>query len=137
MFEFTTQRRVTYGETDKMGYLYYGHYAEFYETGRVESMRSIGLVYKELEDTGIIMPVLEMSSKYMKPAHYDDVLSIKTIIPEFPDGVKVYFKYEIRNQDGVLLNTGDSTLIFFDVASRKPVMASTILKGKLDPFFTP
>lgn len=135
MFQFTTQRRVLYGETDKMGYLYYGHYASYYEFGRVESMRSIGLVYKELEDRGIIMPVLDLSVKYLKPAFYDDLLSITTKIPEFPDGVKMYFQYEIHNQDGLLLNTGDSTLIFFDTATRKPVTASSILEGKLDSFY--
>lgn len=135
MFSFPTQRRVLYGETDKMGYLYYGNYASYYETGRVESMRSIGLVYKELEDKGIIMPVLDMSVKYLKPAFYDDLLTIKTILPEFPDGFKLYFQYEIFNQHNQLLNTGDSTLIFFDAKIRKPVQAEEVLEGKLDAFF--
>lgn len=135
MFEFTTQRRVTYGETDKMGYLYYGHYAEYYETGRVESMRSIGLVYKELEDSGIIMPVLDMSITYLKPAFYDDVLSILTMIPDYPDGFKMHFQYEITNQDGLLLNTGNTTLIFFDPEIRKPILATQVMEGKLDSFF--
>ncbi|MBL0911477.1 MAG: acyl-CoA thioesterase [Bacteroidia bacterium] len=136
MFEFTAQRRVTYGETDKMGYLYYGHYAEYYETGRVEAFRSIGLVYKELEETGIIMPVLELHCNYHKPAFYDDMLSIRTMLPKYPDGVKLYFEYEIRNQEGTLLNTGNSTLIFFNVANRKPVPAAEIMGEKLAPFFT-
>lgn len=135
MFSFSTQRRVLYGETDKMGYLYYGNYASYYETGRVESMRSIGLVYKELEDKGIIMPVLDMSVKYLKPAFYDDLLTIKTILPEFPDGFKLYFQYEIFNQHNQLLNTGDSTLIFFDAKIRKPIQAEEVLEGKLDAFF--
>ena len=135
MFSFSIQRRVLYGETDKMGYLYYGNYASYYETGRVESMRSIGLVYKELEDKGIIMPVLDMSVKYLKPAFYDDLLTIKTILPEFPDGFKLYFQYEIFNQHNQLLNTGDSTLIFFDAKIRKPVQAEEVLEGKLDAFF--
>lgn len=135
MFSFSTQRRVLYGETDKMGYLYYGNYASYYETGRVESMRSIGLVYKELEDKGIIMPVLDMSVKYLKPAFYDDLLTVKTILPEFPDGFKLYFQYEIFNQHNQLLNTGDSTLIFFDAKIRKPIQAEEVLEGKLDAFF--
>ena len=135
MFSFSTQRRVLYGETDKMGYLYYGNYASYYETGRVESMRSIGLVYKELEDKGIIMPVLDMSVKYLKPAFYDDLLTIKTILPEFPDGFKLYFQYEIFNQHNQLLNTGDSTLIFFDAKIRKPIQAEEVLEGKLGAFF--
>ena len=135
MFSFSIQRRVLYGETDKMGYLYYGNYASYYETGRVESMRSIGLVYKELEDKGIIMPVLDMSVKYLKPAFYDDLLTIKTILPEFPDGFKLYFQYEIFNQHNQLLNTGDSTLIFFDAKIRKPIQAEEVLEGKLDAFF--
>ena len=85
MYSFETQLRVRYGETDQMGYLYYGNYAQFYEVGRVETMRSLGMSYKTLEtDYGILMPVMSMQVRYVRPAFYDDLLTIKTTIRHFP-----------------------------------------------------
>ena len=84
MFEHTTKIRVRYGETDQMGYMYYGNYAEFYEVGRVEMLRSLGMTYSGMEASGIMMPVLEMSCKYLKPALYDEEISVKVIMAKMP-----------------------------------------------------
>src|SRR6185312_9214330 len=112
MYSFATEMRVRYGETDKMGYLYYGNYAQYYEVGRVEAIRSLGLSYKALEDRGIMMPVLDMQSTFVKPAHYDDVLTVNTTITELPK-VRAFFSYEITNQNDDIINYGKTTLIFF------------------------
>ena len=80
MFISTTQIRVRYAETDKMGYVYYGNYAQYFEVGRVEGLRDLGLSYKKMEDEGILLPVVEFQIKYLKPAYYDDLLTIKTTI---------------------------------------------------------
>ncbi len=92
MYQFEHKLRVRYAETDQMGYVYYGNYATYYEVARAESIRSIGLSYKEIEEAGVIMPVLENNSKYIRPARYDDELTIKLRIPEKP-GVKI--RYEL------------------------------------------
>ncbi|MDZ4663777.1 MAG: thioesterase family protein [Bacteroidota bacterium] len=114
-----TKIRVRYGETDQMGYAYYGIYAQYYEVGRVEAMRVLGFSYKEVEDRGIMMPVLEYNIKYKKPAYYDDELTIVTRITEMPTGVKVNFEYECFNQKGELLNTGFVTLAIIDKTTNK------------------
>jgi len=134
MFTYSVQRRVTYGETDKMGYLYYGRYADYYEFGRVESMRNLGFVYRELEETGIIMPVLDLKISYKKPAFYDDLLTIKSIIPKLPE-VKIYFEYQILNESGVLINEGNSLLLFYDSLRKRPVATPEHLMEKLKPYF--
>lgn len=135
MYIHTVQRRVTYGETDKMGYMYYGRYADYYEFGRVEAMRNLGIVYRELEETGIIMPVLDLKISYKKPAFYDDLLTINTIIPKLP-GVKIYFEYQIFNEGGTLINEGNSLLLFYDNLKKRPVTTPENLMEKLVPFFT-
>lgn len=134
MFSSETQLRVRYAETDQMGYVYYGNYAAFYEVGRVESLRQIGLSYKLLEDSGIMMPVLELKCKYIQPARYDDFLTIITRIPELPK-VRCRFEYEIRNQEGNLLNQGETTLVFIDMKTNRPKACPALLEEKLIPFF--
>ena len=84
--------RVRYGETDQMGYAYYGIYAQYYEVGRVETMRTLGFSYKDVENKGIMMPVLEYNIKYKKPAYYDDELTLVTKLTEIPGGVKLTFE---------------------------------------------
>ncbi len=84
MYSYQTKIRVRYGETDQMGYMYYGNYAELYEVGRVEMLRSLGMTYKSMEEDGIMMPVLEMRCKYIKPALYDDELTVKVILEKCP-----------------------------------------------------
>ena len=120
MHEHTIEIRVRYSETDRMGYAYYGNYSVYFEVARVETMKSLGVSYKELEDSGIMLPVLEYSIKYFKPAYYDDLLTVKTIIPEEP-GVRIRFLYETYNQSGVLLNKAETSLVFVDSTTMKPI----------------
>lgn len=109
-----TKLRVRYGETDQMGYVYYGIYAQYYEVGRVEAMRVLGFSYKDVEERGIMMPVLEYAITYKKPAFYDDELTIVTMLKEMPSGVKINFEYECFNQKNELLNSGHVTLAIID-----------------------
>ena len=113
-----TKIRVRYAETDQAGFVYYGNYAQYYEVGRVEALRKLGYTYKELEEKGIIMPVLSMNIKYIRPALYDDLLTIKTIIREAPV-TRMNFEYEILNESGRLLNKGETTLVFISKETYK------------------
>lgn len=123
MIKAKTKLRVRYGETDQMGYAYYGVYAQYYEVGRVEAMRLLGFSYKDVEAKGILMPVTDYSISYKKPAFYDDELTIVTTINEVPKGARIIFDYECFNQNNELLNTGKVTLVFLDKAKNKPVAA--------------
>lgn len=134
MFEYTTKVRVRYGETDQMGYMYYGNYAEFYEVGRVEMLRSLGMTYSGMEASGVMMPVLEMNCKYLKPALYDEEISIKVIMNKMP-GVKIHFRYELYNPDGELINIGETSLVFVNMQTNRPCMAPQDFLDKLKPFF--
>ena len=112
MFSYEVKNiRVRYADTDQMGYVYYGNYARYYEIGRVEALRSLHFHYKEMEDAGVMMPVYENRSRYHQPARYDDLLTILVRLPKLPTA-RVIFEYEIRNQTGELLNTGETTLVF-------------------------
>lgn len=130
MYSSETTLRVRYAETDQMGYVYYGNYAQYFEVGRVEALRKLGLSYREMEEDGIIMPVLSFSVGYKKPALYDDLLTIKTSIPELPQ-MRIRFVYETRNEKGELLNTGETTLVFIDRSSGKPVRPPAAFLEKL------
>ncbi|HLT89094.1 MAG TPA: thioesterase family protein [Sphingobacterium sp.] len=134
MFTHETTLRIRYAETDKMGYVYYGNYATFYEVARTEMLRSTGISYKELEDIGVMLPVTDLVSKYYQPARYDDLITIKTYIKEKPV-VRIKFEYEIYNQNGVLLNTGYTQLVFVDMKKNKPCRAPQIFQKKIDRYF--
>ncbi len=122
MFKTETTIRVRYGETDQMGYVYYGNYAQYYEVGRVESLRSLGISYKELEAMGVMLPVVNLNINYKKPAFYDDELTIVTTLKELPT-VKIIFEYECYNQHNQLINTGNTTLVFLNKQTMKPMQA--------------
>jgi len=117
-----TEIRVRYGETDRMGFCYYGNYAQFLEVARVELLRSQGISYKELEDAGILLPVRNFSIKYILPSRYDDLLSIQTEITNIK-GSRIEFNYEIRNQKNVLIATAYTELVFVNSNSLKPTNA--------------
>ncbi|MCJ8209554.1 acyl-CoA thioesterase [Mucilaginibacter sp. RS28] len=134
MFTHTTKIRVRYGETDQMGYMYYGNYAEFYEVGRVEMLRSLGLTYKSMEESGIMMPVLEMKCKYLKPARYDEEISVKVIMQKMP-GVKIHFNYELYNESGALIHTGETLLVFVNMQTNRPCLPAQDFLDALKPFF--
>jgi len=129
-----TKIRVRYGETDKMGYAYYGIYPQYYEVGRTELIRSFGLSYKKLEDEGIMLPVLNLEIKYLKPAFYDDELTIKTKLVKMP-AIRIEFEYEVYNQNDELLNMGNTTLVFIDAKTRKPRKAPQDFLEQLDIHF--
>lgn len=135
MYAHDTQLRVRYGETDQMGYLYYGNYAQYYEVGRVETIRSLGLSYKELEEVhGIWLPVVNMDMRFVRPAFYDDLLTVHTEIRELPDEY-ITFHTEIFNERRKLLNAGRVKLCFFDAATKKVVPAPELLLSQLRAYF--
>lgn len=136
MYSSTTEIRVRYGETDQMGYLYYGYYALYYEVGRAEAIRQLGYTYRELEEMGIMMPVVELNSQYLRPALYDDLITVKTILKELPDGPKISFHSELYNEKGQLLNKGVTTLVFYDPKEKQKVNMPEALKERLAPYFT-
>src|SRR5690242_2231348 len=103
MYTSTTQVRVRYGETDQMGYLYYGYYALYYEVGRAEAIRQLGFTYRQLEEMGIMMPVVELKAQYFRPALYDDLITVTTILKELPQEAKIQFHSELYNEQGQLL----------------------------------
>lgn len=134
MFEHSTKIRVRYGETDQMGYMYYGNYAQFYEVGRVEMLRSLGLTYSGMEESGIMMPVLELNCKYLKPALYDEEITVRVIMNKMP-GIKIHFRYELFNEKNELINTGETLLVFINMKTTRPCLPSQEFIDKLKPFF--
>jgi acyl-CoA thioester hydrolase len=135
MFVTETQVRIHYALTDQMGVVYYGHYAQFYEIGRTEAIRQIGYTYKEIEALGIIMPVVDMHSRFLRPAKYDDLITIKTTIKEMPAHYKIIFHSEIYNEQAQLLNTGETTLFFIDAKTMKRCEMPGPLREKLMQYF--
>ena len=135
MFTATTQIRVRYGETDQMGYLYYGNYALYYEVGRADAIRQLGLTYRELEEMGIMIPVVELHSHYLRPALYDDLVTVKTILKELSESPKIQFHSELYNEKGQLLNKGVTTLVFYDPKEKTKTNMPKELYTRLAPFF--
>jgi len=125
-----TNLRVRYGETDQMGIVYYGNYADYLEQGRTEWLRTLGFSYKFMEENKIHLPVVNLNINYRKPALYDDVITITTTLKEIPS-VKIEFYYEIHNQDGQLLITATTTLVFVDSSTKKLRKAPDYLLEKL------
>jgi acyl-CoA thioester hydrolase len=126
--EFTV--RVRYAETDQMGVVYHGNYAAYFEMGRVEWLRNLGLSYKEMEQAGVMLPVVSLTMNYKKPARYDDLLTVRTILKK-QQGVKIEFDYEIYNEAAELLTTGYSMLVFVDMKTGRPVSPPEYVKAKL------
>jgi acyl-CoA thioester hydrolase len=126
---FNSTIRVRYAETDQMGYCYYGNYAQYLEIGRVEALRSIGVRYKDLEDDGVMLPVLELHLKYIHPAKYDDLLTIETQIEPIK-GSRIVFNYRIINENNKEIATAQTTLVFVSKETMKPMKApEKILKA--------
>lgn len=134
MFQTEIEIRVRYSETDQMGYVYYGNYAQYFEVARVESLRSLGITYKDMEEEGIILPVLDFSIKYFRPAYYDDLLTIKVKIPSIP-GARINFEYETFNVKGVLLNKAVTTLAFINKHTNKPCPAPMNVMEQISKYF--
>ena len=134
MYTHSSKTRIRYGETDQMGYCYYGNYAQFFEIGRVECLRSLGLSYKALENDGVLLPVLDLNIKYIKPAFYDDLLTIETTIISIPN-VRIKFNYKVFNENKELTTTGSTTLVFVAKDNMKPIPCPEKLLEAVMPFF--
>jgi len=136
MFESCTQIRVRYAETDQMNIVYHGNYAQYFEVGRAESIRQLGFTYRDMEESGVIMPIVELHNKFIRPAHYDDLLTIKTILKELPVDHRIEFHQEVYNESGKLLTIGRVVLYFLNVKTKDKTILPEILLNKLKPFFT-
>lgn len=135
MIEHQINLRVRYGETDQMGVLYYGNYAQYYEIGRVELLRDLGLAYRDLElDHGIMLPVYEVQSRFIAPAYYDQNLTQVTTIREVP-GTRIRFYHEIYSPDHKHLHSAEVTLVFFDSKKERPVRMPTVVERLIAPHF--
>ena len=111
--------RVRYGETDQMGYVYYGNYPLYYEVARTDMIRKIGWTYSQMEKSGVMMPVVSLNVKYIRPAFYDNELRIKVTVKKCPT-TKIEFDYEVFNEENKLINTGNTTLVFVNMKTGKP-----------------
>ncbi len=135
MYESTTQVRVRYAETDQMNVVYYGNYAQYFEVARAEAIRELGLTYKEMEEMGIIMPVVEMHTKYLRSARYDDLITIKTELRELPADHRIEFHHEVYNEEDKLITIGRVVLYFLDAKTFARSKMPEMLYLKLSPFF--
>ena len=122
--------RVRYAETDQMGVVYHGNYAQYFEMGRVEWLRNLGLSYAYMEKNGIMLPVVSLTLNYKKPARYDDLLIVRTILKK-QESVKIEFDYEIYSEEGELLTTGNSVLVFVDMKTGRPVLPPDYVLEKI------
>ncbi len=135
MYESITKIRVRYAETDQMNVVYHGNYAQYFEVGRAESIRQLGFTYKELETMGIMMPIVDLHTKFLRPAHYDDLLTIKTILKEFPTDHKIEFHQEVYNESEKLLTIGKVVLYFINSTSKEKTGIPAEFKNRILPFF--
>jgi len=134
MFVAETKIRVRYAETDQMGVVYYGNYAQYFEVARAESIRELGFTYKDMEASGVIMPVVELHCKFLRRANYDDLLTIKSTVKELPNDHRIEFHQEVLNEKGKLLTTGRVVLYFMTKDMQKTTMPEPLRK-KLESFF--
>lgn len=128
--------RVRYAETDQMNVVYHGNYAQYFEVGRVESIRQLGLSYKDMEAMGVIMPVVEWTAKFLRPAHYDDLLTVRTTLKDLPTNHRIEFQQEVYNAQGKLLTVGKVLLYFLKSATMEKTTMPPYLQEKLAPYFT-
>jgi len=135
MYVSETQVRVRYAETDQMNIVYHGNYAQYFEVGRVEAIRQLGFSYKDLEGTGIIMPVIEWTAKFLRPAHYDDLLTVRTALKDWPAGHRIEFHQEVYNQRGKLLTTGLVRLYFLVAQTMEKTNMPLEMAERLRPWF--
>ncbi len=135
MYKHDYFTRIRYAHTDQMGFVYYGHYPTFYEIGRVEALRSLGLVYKDFEEKdNVFMPILENHSYYLFPLKYDEKIRIETVVKEMPK-VKIMFHYNIYNELDKLCNRGYTLLAFLKQDTLKPCRVPKSIVTTLHPYF--
>jgi len=135
MFIAETNIRVRYAETDQMNVVYHGNYAQYFEVARAESIRVLGFSYKDMEATGVIMPIVELHVKFIRPAHYDDLLTVKTMLKELPTQHRIEFHQEVYNEEVKLLTTGKVVLYFMDAKTMTRTTMPQTLLDKLIPYF--
>jgi len=135
MFETSTQVRVRYAETDRMDVVYHGNYAQYFEVARAEAIRGLGFTYRDMEQLGTYMPIVELQCKFLRPAHYDDLLTVKVILKELPAGHRIDFHHEVYNDAGRLLATGIVVLYFMDAKTGRKTAMPKELSDRLAPFF--
>lgn len=135
MYISETTVRVRYSETDAMGMVYHGHYAAFFEVARVEAFRKLGLSYREIEAMGIIMPVVEWHARFIRPARYDDLLTIKTILKQNPLEHRMELFQEVYNESGVQLTSGRVVLYILNAGTMERTTLPEQIAEKLKPFF--
>ena len=135
MFTHSVELRVRYGETDQMGYVYYGNYAQYLEVGRVEALRTLGFPYRRLEEEGIMLPVRSFNITYHAPAFYDDQITVRTSISEMPTA-RIRFTYQIHNVAGALLTEAETVLVFVDRESMRPRRAPAAFYEVMKEFFS-
>ena len=123
--------RVRYGETDQMSYAYHGNYAAYFEMGRTEWLRKLGVSYKKMEEDGIMLPVISLNTNYLKPAKYDDVLTLKTTLAKKPTA-RSEFKFEITNEQNELLTTATAVLVFVNMKNNRPTRIPNYLLDKIN-----
>ncbi len=134
MFSGQTQVRVRYAETDQMGIVYYGIYTQYFEVGRVEALRELGMTYRQMEEEGTMLPVAKIEINYKRSAKYDDLLTITSKIAEMP-AARIAFDHEVHNDEGVLLTTGRVELVFVDAKTMRPKKAPQDFLERMAPFF--
>ena len=135
MFVSNTKVRVRYAETDQMGVVYHSNFFLYYEVARAESIRQLGFTYADMEKMGVIMPVVEVQSRFLRPALYDDLLTIKSILKELPVHHKIEFHHEVFNEKEELLATGRIVLYFMEAKTMKRTTMPEQLLKKLHPYF--
>lgn len=135
MFISETKIRVRYAETDQMNVVYHGNYAQYFEVGRAESIRQLGFTYKDMEAMGIIMPIVEWHAKFIRPAHYDELITVKTMLKEIPVDHRIEFHQEVYNEKEKLLTSGKVVLYFLESSTREKTSMPSELLSKLKPFF--
>jgi len=136
MFATETQLRVRYAETDQMGVVYHSNYFPYFESARAESIRHLGFTYADMEKMGVIMPVIEVQCRYLRPALYDDLLTVKVILKELPIHHKIEFHHEVFNEKGELLATARIILYFMEAKTMKRTTIPEPLLKKLQPYFS-
>src|SRR5262245_14008237 len=135
MFTSETKVRVRYAETDQMGFVYHSNFFHYFEVSRVEFIRQLGLSYADMEKMGVIMPVVDVHVKYLRPALYDDLLTIKTTLREIPAHHKIEFHHEVYNEKKELLCVGKIILYFLEKDSRKRTTMPEALKKTIERYF--
>lgn len=135
MYQSKHQLRIHYALTDQMGVVYHGRYAEFFEIGRTEALRDLGLTYKQIERSGIIMPVTAMQMKFLRAAKYDDVITIVTTLKELPANHKITFYTEIFNESNELLTAGHVDLYFVKKDTMEKASMPQVIRERISKFF--